>query len=788
MTDTSSTPPIVFAAYSLAGPVSLSLGGGTTFTVTPTASATGAGSLTVTPSCTLAGSFDPAVLTFPAGATGSASFSFTPTVSGSGTISTANNENLTDPTPLDIVVTGSPAYALTGPSSLLTGSKTTYSLTPTAGTVLSAALTVTPHSSLDGVFAPTSIVLPAGSSATASFTFIPAISGSGTLSTTNSGGQIDPAALSITVSTQTTTFSTYSLTGPTSLVVGKSSTYTVTPGSGSALSQAATITPTCSLAGTFSPASVDIPAGSTAAQQFTFTPSASGVGTLGTGNTAGLSDPGTLFLTVSATEKAFTEYSVSGSQSLIVGDATTYTITPGDGAGNTQPITIVPTVSLGGTLTPPTCTFPAGSTSPKTFVFTPSVAGTGLFSFSNNGALTDPASFPVTAFTETSPYLLTVDSSAFLFSPGNWTGDAGRGGSLWRNTWNVGAWFQVSWLASASPLATLHLGPENTGAYLSYFLNGVATRNISAAGNLTLSNIIPGHVNRLEVFLTHTPTNSRWQTGQNSLTVSGMTVDPASTAGQITRGRQWGKIIGDDTAEGIMADDGTDNVLCSFSYYLLRAMSAAGYLTGVSACANSGFITPGDTTQDVPAFYSVSGSTDGTGGVYDDSKSRWNMLDAGVSALDANGQLSAYGESNTPPSWIAFNLMAQDALSYASQSDAQSAMTQCLLAHRTAAPHAWLFAIMPFGFHYAATYSPTWPQLFNNAIAAYRTARPDDDRLVTVDPGSDTSLLLEANAGWYSSANGHQLLAEGQAILATTISGLMLGGMTTTSARAYLYY
>ncbi len=36
-----------------------------------------------------------------------------------------------------------------------------------------------------------------------------------------------------------------------------------------------------------------------------------------------------------------------------------------------------------------------------------------------------------------------VDSPAFVFSPGNWTGDAGRAGKVFRQTWNPGAYYSV---------------------------------------------------------------------------------------------------------------------------------------------------------------------------------------------------------------------------------------------------------------------------------------------------------------------------------------------------------
>ncbi|NHN88361.1 hypothetical protein [Acetobacter conturbans] len=681
-----------------------------------------------------------------------------------------------------------PAYTLTGPVSLSVGSKATYTIAPASDTILTAALTITPTSTLAGTFTPASVTLAAGATTAVTFIFVPSVAGSGTISTTNSASLTDPASLSVVAIAIPTTFTTYTIAGSTTLIAGVPATYTLTPGSGTALSTDVTLTPACTLGGTFSPASVTIPAGSTTAVTFTFTVSGGGVGTLSISSGGALTNPADLFITASASENPFSEYALTGPRSLIAGTAATYTLTPGTGAGNSSAITVTPSCTLSGTFFPQTSTFPAGSTQPLTFTFTPALTGTGTLSVVNTGTLTNPPSFTITALTVTTPYTLAVDSAAFLFSPGNWSGDEGRDGSAWRSTWNVGAWFQVAWLASSTPTATLHLGPENTGAYITYFLNNVVTSTLSAQTDLTLSDIVPGQINTLEVFLTRTPTTSRWNKGTNCLTVSGMTVDAASSAGYVVTARPWGKLVGDDTTEGTMADNGTDNVLSSYSYLLLRAMEVAGYATGVSACAGSGYITPGDTTQDVPAFYSVSGSSNGAGGLYDDTKSRWNLIDSGISALDSDSMLSAYGDGSTQPAWIAFNLLAQDALAYASQSDAQAAMTQSLLAHREAAPDAWLFAVMPFGFHYATTYSATWPQIFNNAVSAYKSANPDDDQFVVIDVGTRLSVLLESNRGWYTSTDGHQLLEPGHAIFAATVATLMLGSMTTQTTRTYLYY
>ncbi|GBQ21478.1 hypothetical protein AA0472_0464 [Acetobacter estunensis NRIC 0472] len=679
-------------------------------------------------------------------------------------------------------------YQLTGPTSLSVGAKATYTLTPPSGTTLTSAVTVTPACTLAGTFAPSSVVLAAGSTSSVAFTFTPTTAGSGTLATTNSGGLTDPNGISVFAIALSTAFTTFTLTGPTSLVVGTPATYAVTPGSGTALASAVTITPSCTLSGTFSPTSVTIPAGSTAAATFTFIPSESGAGTVSVTNTGGLSNPSDLFVTSNASAPIYTAYGISGPRSVLVGTPATYTLTPGTGAAHASAITLTPDCTLAGTFSPSRLTFAAGSTAPVTFTFTASAAGNGLMSVSNSATLTDPASFTLTALSGAASTALPVDCESFLFSPGNWSGDAGRRGSGWRRTWNVGAWLKVVWLASATPTATLHLGPSGTGAYVTMFLNGTAMTNLSAQGDITLSGITAGQVNTLEVFLTRTPDSSRWNGGANCLSVSGMTLDAASSLARASISRSWGKIVGDDLAEGIAADDGADNVLCAWPYLVLRAMDNAGYDTCISASADSGYLTPGDSTKDVPAFHVVAGSSNGMGGAYNDSLSRWNRIDAGISALDSDGMLSSYGDAGTAPSWVAFNLLANDAAASASTSDATAAMTHSLVAHRAAAPDAWLFPIMPFAFHDASAYGSSWAQVFNSALSAYQLAYPDDEKVVAIDVGARLSLLLRANPGLYTTTDGKRLTAEGHAVFASIVSGAILAALGSGRQRICTFY
>jgi hypothetical protein len=63
-----------------------------------------------------------------------------------------------------------------------------------------------------------------------------------------------------------------------------------------------------------------------------------------------------------------------------------------------------------------------------------------------------------------------VNSPAFVFSPGNWTGDAGRAGKIFRQTWNPGAYYSVELKDAVdarkkarpadAKIAIIDLGPE----------------------------------------------------------------------------------------------------------------------------------------------------------------------------------------------------------------------------------------------------------------------------------------------------------------------------------------
>ncbi|MFM0160685.1 SGNH/GDSL hydrolase family protein [Paraburkholderia sediminicola] len=406
------------------------------------------------------------------------------------------------------------------------------------------------------------------------------------------------------------------------------------------------------------------------------------------------------------------------------------TVTPSDGGA-------------GGTFSPASVTFAVGNNDSVTFTYTPAASGSITIATSNSGSLTNPS--PLT-LAVTAAAQVAVNSSAFKFSPGNWKGDTGRGGSVYRQTWNNGAYFIFTWTASASPLAILELPSTTTGCMISYFLNNVLTDDIAATGNVTLSGVVPSAVNTLVVYARNSPQSSRWNNGTNTLQVQGMILDSASTPGTIPTGNPWALIVGDSITEGILANNGADDNLADYSYLTGQALQTDGYDYCVSACGYSGWLQPGDSAGDVPGYYVVSGSTGGSGGTYNDAASRWNKIDSGVSLLDTNGQISAYGATNTPPALILINYMTNEALNAANLSNAQASVTQALVALRVAAPLAVIVVLMPFGLQYSATYPQTYVTALEQGVAAYQTANPFDTRVSLVNFGAGLAATLNTTS------------------------------------------
>ncbi|OGV61466.1 MAG: hypothetical protein A3K19_19905 [Lentisphaerae bacterium RIFOXYB12_FULL_65_16] len=85
-----------------------------------------------------------------------------------------------------------------------------------------------------------------------------------------------------------------------------------------------------------------------------------------------------------------------------------------------------------------------------------------------------------------------VDSPALVFSPGNWTGDVGRAGKVFRQTWNPGAYFRVTWASkNPKPVAKILLDTSTYSAALkppqiAYSIDGVWKSKIPCASEVVI--------------------------------------------------------------------------------------------------------------------------------------------------------------------------------------------------------------------------------------------------------------------------------------------------------------
>lgn len=339
-----------------------------------------------------------------------------------------------------------------------------------------------------------------------------------------------------------------------------------------------------------------------------------------------------------------------------------------------------------------------------------------------------------------------VDSPAFVFSPGNWTGDEGRAGKRFRQTWNPGAYFRVAWeTANPTPVARIRLDtssypPDLKPPQIAYSIDGVWKSKIPCAGEILVEEITGAGKHELSVYLHWSEQKERWgsegKSGLNVLRVTGLQVDAGSTAVPAAPGSRWALIVGDSITEGSGASE-----LSTYSHLVGQALRTQGYEYGVSACGWSGWINKGDNPPgDVPGYYVITGSTNGAGGHYDDAASRWNKIDGHRhSLLDAQGHLSAYGDTGQEPTLIMINYGTNDALHRSDPSDTFASIVQSLAALRKAAPDAQLILIIPFGQYYAKE--------LKAAVEVHKQAHPADTRIALIDLGPAVAKTLAAKNG-----------------------------------------
>jgi len=339
-----------------------------------------------------------------------------------------------------------------------------------------------------------------------------------------------------------------------------------------------------------------------------------------------------------------------------------------------------------------------------------------------------------------------IDSPGFVFSPGNWTGDEGRAGKVFRQTWNPGAYFRVKWeTKNSTPAAKLLLDTSTYSAALrppkiAYSIDGVWKSSVACAGEVPIEGLTGAGKHELAVYLQSSEQKERWgsegKSPLNILRVTGLQVDADSQSASDRPKSKWALIIGDSITEGIGATE-----LAGYSHLLGQALATEGYEYGISACGWSGWINKGDNPPgDVPGYYNMRNSSNGAGYEYDDATSRWNKIDGNNhSLLDARGHISAYGQTGQEPSLIFFNFGTNDAIHNADHGQTVASITQGLAAVRASAPEAEIVVLIPFGQYYVKE--------LKEAVESRRNGQSPDGRIAVIDLGPGVAKNLATKNG-----------------------------------------
>lgn len=484
-----------------------------------------------------------------------------------------------------------------------------------------------------------------------------------------------------------------------------------------------------------------------------------------------------------------TSFAVAGPTTGAAGVASSaFTVTANGPLASSATVTVSAT---DGSTSPSPVTLAAGSTPATTFTYTPASAGSKTLSFTNDGGLTNPS--PVTYTATAPPTTIPTSSAAFHFSPATWTCYKGRAcpsGASGPRASLAGAYFCVAWNASASPTAQILLPANSLGATVVTFLNGVRTANVSASGGpITLSGVTPSATNQLMVVLdtvassvSNTPTDNVWGlTGSsfNGLEVDGLQVDGASSAGTAPAPCQpsgdttvayqgWGLLQGDSIDVGWTLGAG-GAAYSSFTqgpfWMMAQELLQQGYDYANTAVAGDGVIVG---ARGAPAYYWVDDS-----GVYQPSQSRWNLVDAGVSMLDTNGHLSAYGATGTEAAFLFTNEGTNENDIGYNGTRYQRALNGMWTAFRAAAPQMKI-GFMP-GF-----YASSGPNPFV-AVAKSAATAQGDPLLSYRDLGQPFTYSLY-HSGF--TTDGVHPTASGNALYAPRMTAFvqrMLGGGGTTT-------
>lgn len=360
---------------------------------------------------------------------------------------------------------------------------------------------------------------------------------------------------------------------------------------------------------------------------------------------------------------------------------------------------------------------------------------------------------PMLAALAGTPVTIANTSAAFKYSPFAWAGTARSGGSGSPNTCKVGSWWSVTWNASSTPTALMNLaGGSGTTAYVSYFVNGTlrGDRIAVANGAIQLTGLVPNSSNTALFYYVGRNAGTVWNAGVNTVTVGSLVVDHSSSAGTAPAAKPSIILVGDGWLTGYETDYSTatgpnpivptngQNFLKSHGYQLSGSLTA--YDIAIDAVHNGGWLTTGGTSNDVPAYYFVSGGT------YNASLSRWNLVNNGVSVLDGSSHFSAYGATSTQPSAILVNLGINDALTTKSTSDLTASVTQAMVALRAANPTAIIGIVVPFNYYATAVFPATYIAALKAGYNAYVAAHGGDTAVALMDLGASTSATIEAGS------------------------------------------
>jgi len=369
---------------------------------------------------------------------------------------------------------------------------------------------------------------------------------------------------------------------------------------------------------------------------------------------------------------------------------------------------------------------------------------------------------PLAAFQAAETTLIRVDSPAVVFSPGNWTGDHGRGGKIFRQTWNPGAYFRVAWeTGNPSPVARILLDtstypPKFKPPIIAYCIDGVWKAGIPCTNEIVIEEIKNAGKHELSVYLEQSQQVDRWgsegKSGLNVLRVTGLQVDAESKPIPAAPAPKWALIIGDSITEGIGATE-----LAGYAYLVGQALQTQGYEYCLNACGWSGWINRGDNPPgDVPGYYVLTNSSSGVGGQYADAASRWNKIDGNRhSLLDARGHISAYGKTGQEPALIVINYGTNDSLHKSNPSDTFASIIQSLAALRRSAPEAQIILIIPFGQYCAKE--------LREAVAIHHKNHPGETKLAIIDLGPAVARTLAVEhgllGGLHPNDRGHAIFA-----------------------------